>query len=209
MTTSISGSRLNRSTCNVCVLEADGISVFDACPSTEAFAEFSQSAEFRTALADAGLPQPRLEPLGEVTASACVTGHRAVTTTSPATEMAALDAVAQAELVRRGEVTPAELVGWAIERIEDLNPVLNAVITPMYDNALAAAAATPSTVAGRVPYLVKDLIAEVAGVPASEGSRFLRDNVSRFDSELVLRLRRAGLVIVGKPAPGVRDGADM
>lgn len=88
--------------------------------------------------------------------------------------MAALDAVAQAELIRRGEVTPAELAGWAIERIEELNPALNAVITPMYDQALAAAAATPpaGSLAG-VPYLVKDLIAEIAGVPFSEGSRFL------------------------------------
>ena len=120
-------------------------------------------------------------------------------TTGAAVETAGLDAVAQAELVRRGEVTAAELVGWAIERIEDLNPILNAVITPMYDQALAAAAMTPSTgrLAG-VPYLVKDLIAEVAGVPFSEGSRFLRGHVSHFDSELVLRLRRAGLIIVGK-----------
>lgn len=70
-------------------------------------------------------------------------------TTSPAIEMAGLDAVAQAGLVRRGEVTAAELVGWAIERIEDLNPLLNAVITPMYDQALAAAAAMTRS-AGRL-----------------------------------------------------------
>lgn len=122
-----------------------------------------------------------------------------MTTTSPAIEVAALDAVAQADLVQGKQVTPAELAQWAIERIEELNPTLNAVITPMYDQALAAAAAIPS--AGRlagVPYLVKDLIAEVAGVPFSEGSRFLRGHVSHFDSELVLRLRRAGLVLVGK-----------
>ena len=69
-----------------------------------------------------------------------------MTTTSAAIEMAGLDAVAQAELVRRGEVTAAELVGWAIERIEDLNPILNALVTPMCDQALAAAAAmTPPT----------------------------------------------------------------
>jgi amidase len=113
--------------------------------------------------------------------------------------MAALDAVAQADLIRRGEVTPAELAQWAIERIGELNPALNAVITPMYDQALATAAAMPATgpLAG-VPFLVKDLITEVAGAPFSEGSRFLRGHVSRFDSELVLRLRRAGLVIVGK-----------
>jgi GntR family transcriptional repressor for pyruvate dehydrogenase complex len=123
-----------------------------------------------------------------------------MTTTSPAIEMAALDAVAQADLIRRGEVTPAELAEWAIERIGELNPALNAVITPMYEQALATAAAMPATgpLAG-VPFLVKDLITEVAGVPFSEGSRFLRGHVSHSDSELVLRLRRAGLVvIVGK-----------
>lgn len=122
-----------------------------------------------------------------------------MTVTNPAVEMAALDAVAQADLVQRKEVTPSELVQWAIERIEELNTALNAVITPIYDQALSALATTPSTGRfARVPYLVKDLIAEVAGVPFSEGSRFLRGHVSHFDSELVLRLRRAGLVIVGK-----------
>jgi Amidase len=94
-----------------------------------------------------------------------------MTTTSPAIEMAALDAVAQADLIRRGEVTPAELAERAIERIGELNPALNAVITPMYEQALATAAAMPATgpLAG-VPFLVKDLITEVAGVPFSEGS---------------------------------------
>ena len=56
-------------------------------------------------------------------------------------EVAALDAIGQAELVRRGEVSPVELVTWAIERIEQLNPTLNAVVTPMFDQALAEAAA--------------------------------------------------------------------
>ena len=51
---------------HVCVRTAEGIAVFDACPSRAVFDEFSQSAEFRAALADAGLPQPRLEPIGEV-----------------------------------------------------------------------------------------------------------------------------------------------
>jgi len=51
---------------HVCVRTAVGISVFDACPSRAVFDEFSQSAEFRAALAGAGLPQPRLAPIGEV-----------------------------------------------------------------------------------------------------------------------------------------------
>jgi hypothetical protein len=49
--------------------------------------------------------------------------------TRPAAEVAALDATAQAELVREGEVAPTELVEWAIERIDGLNPSLNAVVT--------------------------------------------------------------------------------
>jgi amidase len=118
--------------------------------------------------------------------------------TSPATELARYDAVGQAELVRRREVSPAELIAWTIERIEKLNPGLNAVVTPMFDQAARAAAAGPDGPLAGVPYLLKDLVAEVAGTRFTEGSRFLRDNVSRSDSELVVRLRRAGLIIVGK-----------
>lgn len=51
---------------HVCVVTATGITVFDACPSREVFQEFSQNADFRRRTADAGLPQPRIEPLGEV-----------------------------------------------------------------------------------------------------------------------------------------------
>jgi amidase len=113
-------------------------------------------------------------------------------------ELALLDATAQAELVRTGQVSAAELVTAAIERIEVLNPVLNAVVTPLFEQATEAARAGPSGPFAGVPYLVKDLACEMEGVRFTEGSRFLADNVSRFDSELVLRVRRAGLVILGK-----------
>jgi amidase len=116
----------------------------------------------------------------------------------PASEVATLDGTGQAELVRRGEVTPAELTEWAIGRIERLNPELNAVVTPMFDDALARVNAGVSGPFAGVPYLLKDLVAEASGTRFTEGSMFLRDNVSSFDSELVVRLRRAGLVIVGK-----------
>ncbi|MCW2632926.1 MAG: Amidase [Pseudonocardia sp.] len=109
-----------------------------------------------------------------------------------------VDAVGQAELVRRREVSARELVEAAIERVEQLNPALNAVVTPMFDRAADAAAGGLSGPLAGVPYLVKDLSLEVAGVRFTEGSRFLADNVSQFDSELTLRLRRAGLVILGK-----------
>ena len=56
------------------------------------------------------------------------------------TDLAKLDATGQAELVRRGDVSPAELVDAAIARIEKLNPELNAVITPLFDKARAVRA---------------------------------------------------------------------
>jgi amidase len=114
-----------------------------------------------------------------------------------ATELATLDAIAQAELVRAGELRPTELVDAAIERIERLNPVLGAVVTPLFDHARATVGSATGPFAG-VPYLLKDLIVEIEGTPFHEGSVFLRDNVSTYTSELALRLHRAGLVIVGR-----------
>ena len=114
-------------------------------------------------------------------------------------DVTSLDATAQAELVRRGEVQPIELVGAAIERVERLNPALNAVVTPMYEQAQAAARASlPAGPFAGVPFLLKDLLASYAGVPMTAGSSSLRDFVPDHDSELVSRLKRAGLVILGK-----------
>ena len=83
-----------------------------------------------------------------------------------------LDGMAQAALVRQGEIGPVELVEAAIGRIERLNPALNAVIETMYDQARSAAASElgDGPFAG-VPFLLKDLIAESAGTPLGEGSR--------------------------------------
>jgi amidase len=116
-----------------------------------------------------------------------------------ATELAALDATAQADLVRRGEVTPGELVAAAIERTEHLNPKLNAVVTPMFERAQAQSRADAGLFPG-VPMVLKDLVAEVEGVRFTEGSRFLAGNVSTFTSEIVRRFEHAGLVIIGKSA---------
>ncbi|MGH3333933.1 MAG: amidase [Nocardioidaceae bacterium] len=120
-------------------------------------------------------------------------------TASDQERIAALDATEQAALVREGELTAEELVSTAIARIERLNPTLNAVITTAFDEALATVKdGTPTGPLGGVPILMKDLVVEVKGMRFCEGSRFLRDNVSTVDSELVARLRRAGLVILGK-----------
>src|SRR5262245_1598173 len=114
-------------------------------------------------------------------------------------ELAWMDALAQAGLVRRREVHPRELVEAAIERIERLNPTLNAVITPMYEQALERAdGELPTGPFTGVPFVLKDLTAEHAGVRHPEGSAFLADHVSTHDQELVRRQRQAGLVAVGK-----------
>jgi amidase len=109
------------------------------------------------------------------------------------------DALGLAELVRGREVTPAELVACAIERIEARNPRLNAVVHAMYEEARAAAAGPLSDgpFAG-VPFLLKDLLAPCAGQPLTGSCRFLGDYVADHDSELVARYRRAGLIFVGQ-----------
>ncbi len=115
-------------------------------------------------------------------------------------ELAFEDATALAALVRDGEVSPVELLEATIARIEALNPTLNAVVTPMFDEASAIVAAgvdRDAPLAG-VPFLVKDLVATCAGVRQTNGLRFLADNVARSDSALVGRLRASGVVIAGK-----------
>lgn len=115
-------------------------------------------------------------------------------------ELAQLDATAQAELVRGRQVTPAELVDAAIARADRINPSINAIVTPMYELAQAAAADVrrDAPFAG-VPFLLKDLMAEYAGTPMTEGSGYLAGHyVSSSDSELVTRLKRAGLLTIGK-----------
>jgi amidase len=116
-----------------------------------------------------------------------------------ADELAGLDATAQASLVARGEVSPRELVEAAIARIERVNPKINAVVTPMFDEALRAASGplSPGPLRG-VPYLLKDLMGTYGGVRQTWGSAFLSGFVPPVDSELIVRLKAAGLVVVGK-----------
>ena len=115
------------------------------------------------------------------------------------TELASLDATAQADLVRRREVTAPELLEAAIARVEKVNPAINAVVLKMYEQARAAARAPlPAGPLSGVPFLVKDFLAEYAGVPFTEGTAYLGNYVPAEDSELVRRYKRAGLVFFGK-----------
>lgn len=112
-----------------------------------------------------------------------------------------LDAVAQAALVRSGEASPGELVDAAIERIERINPQLNAVITERFDAARAEASGPlPDGPFRGVPILLKDLGAAMAGEPQHLGNKLLRgiDHRPAEDAHLVKRLKNAGFVILGR-----------
>jgi amidase len=115
---------------------------------------------------------------------------------------ATLDATAQAELVQRGEIQPIELVDAAIARIERLNPSLNAVITPLFEQARrqAVSAELPAGPFRGVPLLLKDFLCHTAGDPYYEGMRFLRDLGWRAttDTYLAAKFRAAGLICLGK-----------
>jgi amidase len=117
-------------------------------------------------------------------------------------DLAVLDATAQAELVRTGELSPVELVDAAITRIEKLNPELNSVIHPRFDRARdeAASSALPDGPFRGVPTLFKDLMCAMEGEPYHEGMRFLKDNDYRADhtDNLARRFLDAGFVCCGR-----------
>jgi amidase len=117
------------------------------------------------------------------------------------TDLEKIDATAQAELVRAGEVRPVELVEAAIERAQALNPQLNAIIHPLYEEALDAAAnELPAGPFRGVPFLLKDLGATLAGQPLHMGMSLLKEIGFRapVDTYLGQRFRDAGLVTIGK-----------
>ncbi len=121
-------------------------------------------------------------------------------TGSLATQTRWMDAVDQAALVRRGDVSARELIEAAIERIETIDPALNAVIIRWFDEARDAATRLPDGPFRGVPFLLKDLWAHYAGQPLTNGCQGLKDAmpISPTDTTLVTRLRRAGLNIAGR-----------
>jgi amidase len=114
-------------------------------------------------------------------------------------EYASHDALALADLVRRKQVAPAELVATAFAAIDLVNPALNAVTRRMERQAAEQLAAldTNGPLAG-VPFLLKDLTVSYAGVPNDCGSRLFKGMVRFHDSEILRRWKRAGLVVIGK-----------
>jgi amidase len=121
-----------------------------------------------------------------------------------------LSAVEQAELVRSGELSARELVEASLERIERLNPDVNAFVAVCPERALAEAdtiaAGDPRPLCG-VPIGVKDLLSATEGLPTTQGSTGFGDWVADHDTAHVRRLREAGAIVVGKtntPELGLR-----
>src|SRR5262249_20074235 len=116
-----------------------------------------------------------------------------------AEEFERYDGLGLAELIRTKEASPEEVLAATLERIDARNPAINAVVTRMDQHARAAIrAGLPDGPFKGVPYLLKDLGALYTGVVTSYGSKLFADYVPDHDSEIVARMKRAGLVIVGK-----------
>lgn len=109
------------------------------------------------------------------------------------------DATGLAELVRNKQVSPQELLQLAIQRMEEVNPRINAVINPLLEMAeQMAAAVSPEQPFAGVPFLIKDLNLYLKGIPTSEGNRAYRNKLAEQDSHMLRRLREAGLLFLGK-----------
>jgi Asp-tRNA(Asn)/Glu-tRNA(Gln) amidotransferase A subunit family amidase len=114
-------------------------------------------------------------------------------------------AAAMARAVREREISPVELVGDHIERAESVNPALNAIVLPRFEEALDEARAAERTLMDGaalgplhgVPYTAKECI-EVAGMPCCDASKIFEGNVSTQDAVVVESLREAGAILIGK-----------
>ena len=115
-------------------------------------------------------------------------------------EYDAYDGLGLAKLIKNGEVKAEEVLEAAIEHLEVRNPLVNAVVTKLYDHAQRVIAASlPEGPFKGVPFLLKDLGSSLAGVKTTRGSRFFADlPAPTVDSLHVTRLKQAGLVIYGK-----------
>ncbi|MGC8119785.1 amidase [Marinobacter sp. VGCF2001] len=109
------------------------------------------------------------------------------------------DATALADLIRRGEVSAREVAEAAIGRAGQVNPRLNAICRPQFEEALTQDFPAEGAFAG-VPLLLKDLAQEQAGHPCTFGSRALLKNIATRDSHFVRSAREAGLVFLGRTA---------
>ena len=111
------------------------------------------------------------------------------------------DSLGLAHLIRTRQLSVEEAVDAAIARIEQLNPQLNAVIHPMFEQARQMARqplADPDAPFAGVPFLIKDLLTAYAGEPMASGSTLYAGWRAEADSELMARYRKSGVIVLGK-----------
>lgn len=109
------------------------------------------------------------------------------------------DAIGLAELIRKGEVSPAEVLEAAIARAEAVNPRINAIIHTIYGKARERAhQPLPQHILAGVPFLMKDLELALAGEPMTHGSQAMKHYVPKEDSFTVQKMKAIGLNIFGK-----------
>jgi len=109
------------------------------------------------------------------------------------------DGLGLAALVRKGELTPIELVETAVATIEKLNPQLNAVIHKLYEMGRSVAnEVDPSAPFAGVPFLLKELRTRWKDAPVTGSSYYLRNVRADSDTEVVKRIKAAGFLLVGK-----------
>jgi len=113
-------------------------------------------------------------------------------------DYASHDGLGLAELVKKGDVSPGELVEEAITRIEKHNPALNAVILKLYDLGREMAKAPADGPFKGVPFLLKDAFGDIAGYPTRLASRFRAETPAKEDAVLAKRFKAAGITILGK-----------
>ncbi len=109
-------------------------------------------------------------------------------------EYTEFDAVALSDLVRKQDVSSAELIACAEDAIARINPAINAVIRPVHQDRDAPIQDGPFT---GVPFLLKDLGHNFAGIACTMGSRIGRGFVPKEDGPLAARFRAGGLRPVG------------
>jgi amidase len=109
------------------------------------------------------------------------------------------DAVSLAQLIKNKEVTALELLEIAIKRAEEVNPKINAIVTPLYDIAKEQLKKMdPNAPLAGVPFLIKDLGPQLKGTKYTGGSGLLKNYFSTENSVVTERMLKAGLVIFGK-----------
>src|SRR5213594_2879438 len=124
---------------------------------------------------------------------------------SQTNDLAFLSLTELSELIRSRKVSPVEVTRNILERIEKLQPALNAYITVTRDVAMKSAQEAESEIQQKkwrgplhgVPVAVKDLF-DTAGIKTTAGSAVFKDRVPDKDAEVIRKLKAAGAVLVGK-----------